>query len=228
MFLPFIRRGMFTKGNIPALVGIALSSAFILISLSKVMLATETSGASVPQTTKSAFPVTTLLATVFSGENISYAPSAEVISNWTMIRFVSFGLFLIIVLLWVLLLKRTWNPQKSIEFTNIGWLLALGGGGVLLFPYLLGNSHDYRLIFLIPLTAGALLLTASRPIVGGVLAICAGIAAMTSAAMVPLPNGFIWSTPALAVGDAALMVLLAGIVALWLTTAFTTQRQGFE
>jgi hypothetical protein len=41
--------------------------------------------------------------------------------------------------------------------------------------------------------------------------------------MVPTSSGFIWSTPALVVGDAALLILLSGIAALWLTTAFSKQ-----
>lgn len=227
MFLPFIHREMFTKRNMPALLAILVSAEFVLISLPNVLLATETSGASNPQTTKSAFAVTTLLASLFSGENISYGPTAEVVENWNTITIASYTLFVLTVAIWSLALSREKVRELSREHrtspTSIAWLFTLGGGGVLLFPYLLGNSHDYRLIFLIPLVAGALLLTSSKPISGAILAISAALAAMTSAAMVPLPNGFIWNTPALVIGDAALMITLAGIAALWLTTAFTQE-----
>ena len=225
MFLPFIHRKMFNKGNFPALLGMLLSGVFVLISFPSVLLASETSGASNPQTTKSAFSVTTLLATLFSGGNISYAPSADVVAQWPTIRLASYGLFVVTLAIWVVALS--WKPTTQKQTTFLGstsWIFAVGGGGVLLFPYLLGNSHDYRLIFLIPLTAGALLLTSTRPVVGSVLAFGATLTALTSAAMVPLPNGFMWNTPALVIGDAALMITLAGIAALWVTTAFSRER----
>lgn len=231
MFLPFIHRGIFTKANLPIILGGAFSAAFAIISIPNILLATETSGAGTPQTTKSAFAVTTLLATLYSGENISYGPTAEVVENWNTITIASYALFILTALIWSLAITRKPRTQGTTDSTettqprnNIAWVLTLGGGGVLLFPFLLGNSHDYRLIFLIPMTAGAVLLSNTRATIGTILAVCAGIAAATSAAMVPLPNGFIWNTPALVLGDAALMIALAGIAALWLTTAFTQQR----
>jgi hypothetical protein len=225
MFLPFIHRSIFTKANLPVILGGALSAAFAIISIPNILLATETSGAGTPQTTKSAFAVTTLLATLYSGENISYGPTAEVVDNWNTITIASYALFILTTLIWSFALTRKPRTQATAQpRNNVAWVLTLGGGGVLLFPYLLGNSHDYRLIFLIPLTAGAVLLSNTRATIGTLLAICAGIAAATSAAMVPLPNGFIWNTPALVIGDAALMIALAGVAALWITTFFTQQK----
>jgi len=43
--------------------------------------------------------------------------------------------------------------------------------------------------------------------------------------MIPTPNGLIWPTPALVVGDTSLLILLSGIAALWLATAFTTPKR---
>ena len=224
MFLPFIHRGMFHKRNGAVLTGLALSAIFGIISIPNILLATETSRAADPQTTKSAFAVTTLLATLFSGENISYGPTAEVVTNWTTITIASYALFILATLIWILILVTRSNPTNSTisnsnnsSSSNFAWTLTLGGAGVLLFPYLVGNSHDYRLIFLIPFAAGAALLSNNRPVLGTTFAIATGVTALTSAAMVPLPNGFIWSTPALVCGDVALMIALAGSVALWLT-----------
>jgi hypothetical protein len=217
---------MFTKRNTAIILGGALSVLFILVSIPSVMQAAETSRATTPQTTKSAFSVTTLLATAFSGNSNSYLPTNEVADNWGTITIASYALFVISVITWVAILltknrglNRT-HPPQELDRGGVAWLLTLGGGGVLLFPYLLGNSHDYRLIFLIPTAAGAALLAQSRPVTGSILAISAAGAAVTSAAMVPLPNGFIWPSPVLVAGDAALMVLLSGVAALWLTTAF--------
>lgn len=231
MFLPFIHRNMFAKKNPAVFIGLALSAIFVLVSLPSVLQATETSGAHDPKTTKSAFGVTTLLATAFSGENLFYEASNEVINNWKTITIASYVLFIVATMIWIAIListrtrgGRTHNKQTS-EREQLPWTLTLGSGGVLLFPYLLGNNHDYRLMFLIPLAAGAALLSARHPIAGTFLAVCAGITAITSAPMIPTPNGLIWPTPALVVGDTSLLILLSGIAALWLATAFTTPKR---
>lgn len=230
MFLPFIHRNMFAKKNLAVIIGLTLSAIFVLVSLPSVLQATETSGAHDPKTTKSAFGVTTLLATVFSGENLLYEASNEVIKNWQTITIASYVLFIVATVIWIaiLIVARTKNlttqNKSANEREQLPWILTMGSGGVLLFPYLLGNNHDYRLIFLIPLAAGAALLSARRPVLGTLFAVCAGITALTSAPMIPTPNGLIWPTEILIVGDASLIFLLSGIAALWLTTAFTNTK----
>ena len=230
MFLPFIHRNMFARRNLAVFIGLTLSAIFVLVSLPSVLQATETSGAHDPKTTKSAFGVTTLLATVFSGENLLYEASNEVIKNWQTITIASYVLFIAATIIWVaiLIIARTkiltTQNKSANEREQLPWILTLGSGGVLLFPYLLGNNHDYRLVFLIPLAAGAALLSARRPVAGTLLAVSAVITAVTSAPMVPTPNGLIWPTEILIVGDASLLLLLSGIAALWLTTAFTNTK----
>jgi cytochrome bd-type quinol oxidase subunit 2 len=230
MFLPFIHRNMFAKKNPAVLIGLVLSAIFVLVSLSNVLQATETSGAYDQKTTKTAFGVTTLLATLFSGKNLFYDASNEVVNNWQTIIISSYILFVIATIIWVAVLisaqtrgELAHNNLAS-EREQLPWILTLGSGGVLLFPYLLGNNHDYRLIFLIPLAAGAALLSARRAVVGPLLAVCAGITAITSAPMIPTSNGLNWPAPALVAGDTSLLILLSGVVALWLTTAFTTPK----
>jgi hypothetical protein len=231
MFLPFIHRNMFVKKNLAVLIGLALSTIFVLVSLPNVLQATETSGAHDPKTTKSAFGVTTLLATAFSGQNLFYEASNEVINNWQTITIASFVLFFAATIIWMAILinartrSQTTDINLADEREQLPWILTLGSGGVLLFPYLLGNNHDYRLIFLIPLAAGAALLSTRRPVVGTLLAVCAGISALTSAPMITTSSGFSWPTDVLIVGDASLLILLSGVAALWLTTAFTTSKR---
>ena len=231
MFLPFIHRNMFTKKNPAVLMGLALSVAFILVSLPSVLQATDTSGARDPKTTKSAFGVTTLLATIFSGENLFYIATNRVIENWQSITIASYALFFVATIIWIAILinARNRNQITNINLTDqreqLPWILTLGSGGVLLFPFLLGSNNDYRLIFLIPLAAGAALLSARRPVLGTLFAVCAGITALTSAPMIPTPNGLIWPREVLILGDAGLLILLSGSAALWLTTAFTSSRK---
>jgi hypothetical protein len=231
MFLPFIHRNMFAKKNLAVFIGLTLSIIFVLVSLPNVLLATETSGAHDPKTTKSVFGVTTLLATIFSGNNIFYEASDEVTNNWQAITIASYILFIVVTIIWIAFLIAARNKNQTTqdnlanECEQLPWILTLGSGGVLLFPFLLGNNQDYRLIFLIPLAAGAALLSTRRPVVGTLLAVCAGIAAITSAPMIPTPNGFIWPTPVLVIGDASLLILLSGIATLWITTAFAKTRK---
>ena len=231
MFLPFIHRNMFIKKNLAVFIGLTLSAIFVLVSLPSVLQATETSGAHYAKTTKSAFGITTLLATVFSGENLLYEASNEVIKNWQTITIASYVLFVVATIIWIAILLTAQTKNQSTqnnsanEREQLPWILTLGSGGVLLFPYLLGNNHDYRLIFLIPLAAGAALLSARRPVLGTLFAVCAGITALTSAPMIPTPNGLIWPREVLILGDAGLLILLSGIAALWLTTAFTSNRK---
>jgi hypothetical protein len=221
MFLPFINRSLFTKANKAVLIGLALSAVFLFWSISDVLLATNTSGASTPQTTKSAFSVTTLLATVYSPESVTHVPSAEVVTNWSTIKLASYAIFIALVITWIAILKIRRTSTQSLPTTSGAWILTLGAGGVLLFPYLLGNSHDYRLIFLIPLLTGSLLLSQENKTIGITLTIAAAIAAITSASMIATPNGWELPTPLMILGDAALMVLLSGITALWATTALS-------
>ena len=234
MFLPFVHRNMFVKKNLAVFIGLALSAIFVLVSLPSVLQATETSGAHDPKTTKSAFGVTTLLATAFSGENLFYEANNEVINNWQSITIASYGLFILAIIIWVAILITASNRRETTkkilanELEQLPWILTLGSGGVLLFPYLLGNNHDYRLIFLIPLAAGAALLSERLPVTGTLLAVCAGITAITSAPMIQTPSGLIWPNEVLLMGDASLLILLSGTAALWLTTAFTTFRKEVE
>jgi hypothetical protein len=231
MFLPIIHRNMFVKKNLPMLIGLALSVAFVLVSMPSVLQATETSDAHDPKTTKSAFGVTTLLATIFSGENFFYIATNRVIENWQLITIASYALFFAATIIWVAILinartrNQTTNNYLADQREQLSWILTLGSGGVLLFPYLLGNNNDYRLIFLIPLAAGAVLLSEQRPVIGTLLAMCAVITALTSAPMIPTPSGFTWPREVLILGDISLMILLSGIVTLWLTTAFLTRKE---
>lgn len=231
MFLPFIHRNMFIKKNLAVFIGLTLSAIFVLVSLPSVLQATETSGAHDPKTTKSAFGVTTLLATAFSGENLFYEANNEVINNWQTITIASYGLSILAIIIWVAILITASNRRETTkkilanELEQLPWVLTLGSGGVLLFPYLLGNNHDYRLIFLIPLAAGAALLSEVRPVTGTLLAVCAGITALTSAPMITTSSGFSWPNLALLVGDTGLLILISGIAALWVTTAFATPKR---
>ena len=226
MFLPFVNRSLFSKLNRAALLGLALSALFLIWSIPNVLMAASTSGASEPQTTKSGFSVTTMLATVLTGPDFSYDPTPDVVDNWTTIKLVSYAIFITLLITWMLILRLHGSDTKNLPTTSRAWILTMGSGGVLLFPYLLGNSHDYRLIFLIPLVTGALLLSQEHRLVGITLTITATISALTSASMIPTPNDFKLAPNLIIFGDLSLMVLLSGVAALWLSTAFNKPKVG--
>ena len=224
MFLPFLNRSLFSKLNRAAMLGLALSSLFLIWSIPSVLIAASTSGASEPQTTKSGFSVTTMLATLLTGPDFSYVPTPDVVENWTTIKLISYAIFIALLLTWMLILRLPRSGRNNLPTTSRAWILTMGSGGVLLFPYLLGNSHDYRLIFLIPLVTGALLLSQEHRLVGITLTITATISALTSASMIATPNDFKLAPNLVIFGDLSLMVLLSGIAALWLSTAFNKPK----
>ncbi len=224
MFLPFLNRSLFSKLNRAALLGLALSALFLIWSIPNVLMAASTSGASEPQTTKSGFSVTTMLATLLTGPDFSYVPTPDVVDNWTTIKLISYAIFIALLLTWMLILRLPRSGRNNLPTTSRAWILTMGSGGVLLFPYLLGNSHDYRLIFLIPLVTGALLLSQEHRLVGITLTITATISALTSASMIPTPNDFKLAPNLIIFGDLSLMVLLSGVAALWLSTAFNKAK----
>ncbi len=206
MFIPFI--GATKKVNRIALGAFAVSVIYLLVELPNLLQATEASRANTPQTTKSAFGVTTMLATLFSDDPLLFDPSNDVIANWSTIRVTSVALFIVTVAVALSLLRKV--PITLNSTTT----LLLGSGGVLLLPYMVGTSHDYRLIFLIPVIAAAAALPVSTFSV--TIALTSVFALLTSAAIVPTPQGWLSPTPLLVVGDAALMIALATTAALWL------------
>ena len=224
MFLPFLNRSLFTKLNRAALLGLALSALFLIWSIPNVLIAASTSGASEPQTTKSGFSVTTMLATLLTGPDFSYVPTPDVVENWTTIKLISYAIFIALLITWMLILLLPRSGRNNLPTTSRAWILTMGSGGVLLFPYLLGNSHDYRLIFLIPLVTGALLLSQEHRLVGITLTITATISALTSASMIATPNDFKLAPNLIIFGDLSLMILLSGVAALWLSTAFNKPK----
>lgn len=206
MFLPFI--GATKRFNPIALGALGVSVLYLLIELPNLLQATEASNATEPQTTKSAFGATTMLATLFSGDPLRFDPPSDVVANWSTIRLASFALFILTVGIALMFLRKTKVA------TSMATTLLLGSGGVLLLPYLAGISHDYRLIFLIAVIAASAALPTSK--LSLTLALASTVALITSAAMVPTPQGWLWPTPLLIIGDAALMIVLAAITALWM------------
>ncbi len=208
MFLPFIRRG---SPNIPALIGVLLSVLFLILSFQNLQLASSTSRADLPTTTKSAFGAAPALATFFTSDPIGYQPVAWTADNWPAMRLAGALLFIAVAIISALLIRR--SQMEELLDIPTAWGLLLGSAGVLVLPYLLGASHDYRLIFLLPMVVGALIwlstCTGPAKVLPLVVLIGALAALLTGAAMIPTPAGLIWPKFMLVIGDIGLLLALA-------------------
>jgi hypothetical protein len=122
---------------------------------------------------------------------------------------------LVTLLMWLYLRYSATNMEISPQGTRN---LLLGGAGVIVVPYLLGSSHDYREMFLLPVVAAGLVMVQqgpSRPVAITFLAGCFATL-VTGSAMVPTDSGFLWPKAAMIIGDVGLLAVLTLATALWL------------
>ena len=213
MFLAFANKDALRQRPWAVIAAIAASGLFLLASLPQIMQAAETSGSAVPQTTMSAFGLTTTIATPFSGSPLFYFPPENIGQMWPTLRIIGFIAFAAATAVAYLIVRRIPLPATS----SLAWTLTVGSGGVLLLPYLIGSSHDYRLVFLIPLLAGAALwwgTSPHRPGLPAFLVLASTLALVTSASMVPTSQEWRWPTWLVIVGDIGLFCVLAFTAAL--------------
>jgi len=226
MFLAFANWDTIAKRKWAVITGVVISGAFLLISIPQLRQAAQTSDSDVPQTTMSAFGLTNTIASPLSGPRLSYLPPANVAEAWPTLRIIGFILFAIAIAGIYLLVRRLELPPAN----SLAWVLTIGSGGVLLLPYLIGSSHDYRLIFLIPFIAGLGLWWggarhARATHLAPALITLATLALVTSASMLPTPQGWRWPTWLVIAGDIGLFAILAATAALALSMALRTIRR---
>jgi len=219
MFLAFTNRETFTQRRWAPIVAAALSGVFLIISLPNMLQAAETSGSGNPQTSMSAFGLTATIATPLSGSPLYYGPPENIAAMWPTLRIVGLASFLVLVAALFFTIRNLQLPDT----TSPAWTLTIGSGSVLLLPYLIGSSHDYRLIFLIPLITGAGLWLGSKEAkparaIPTVIITAATFSALTSASMLPTPQGWRWPSWVIVIGDVGLAITLALIAALVILT----------
>ena len=213
MFLAFANKDALRQRPWAVITAVAASGAWLLASLPEIMQAAETGDSAVPQTTMSAFGLTTTVATPLSGSPLFYYPPENIAEMWPTLRIIGFIAFAAASGLAYLIVRRIALPDTS----SSAWTLTVGSGGVLLLPYVIGSSNDYRLIFLIPLLAGAALwwgTSPDRPVLPAFLVLTSTIALVTSASMVPTPQDWRWPTWFVITGDIGLFCILALTAAL--------------
>ena len=218
MFLAYANWHTVTKRKWPVLTAVAISSLFLLLSTPQLRQAAQTSESGLPQTTMSAFGLTNTIASPLAGPTLTYLPPADVADAWPALRLLGFVLFAVVVAGGYLIVRRIELPSAD----SLPWVLTIGSSGVLLVPYLIGSSNDYRLIFLIPFIAGLGLWWGGTYNFGAdrlppVLMTMATLALLTSASMLPTPQGWRWPTWLVIVGDVGLFAILAATAALALS-----------
>ncbi len=222
LFLPFLGSGRRRPLAVTAFVA---STLWLLTSLPEVRQAMSASRSNEPVTTRSSFGSPVLLSTWFSSEPLPYRLDAPLLERWNVYRACGIGLLVLIAALSVLPAAR----DPSIDSAPaLGANLVLGGSGVLLAPFLVGASHDYRLVFLLPVLVGALLWWGPYPGWRGfrpaVMAIAALLALVTGAPMMTTSWGFHWPKGVLLLGDMSITVVLGASLAAWIEACLWPHR----
>lgn len=209
LFLAFVDKSVLKRRHWVILTAATASLIFLLLNIPELRTAAEASRSGVPQTSVSAFGLTASIATTLSLHSLAESPPEGVAKQWAMLRIVGLAIFAVAVVASTYLLRAVTLPRPL----TVSWTLTIGSGGVLLLPYVLGSSHDYRLIFLVPLIAGAGIWGGSsasgpRAHLPWLLIGLATAAAATSTSMVPTPQGWQWPPWSLVLGDICLFGLL--------------------
>ena len=220
LYAPFVRRG---RPHWPAIAAIGASIAFLLLSWSDIQQAMDTSRAGEPATSQSQFGASATIATLLSDAPITGIPSPGVIDQWTTVRLVAIAMVVMAVALAVVAVRPT--TRAALDAMPVAYALFVGSTGVLAIPYVLGSSHDYRQVFLLPALVGALAwLAGSRgrsAWLPAVVVVAIPVSMLTGASMILTPSDaigpkeFIWSKEALLVGDLALLLVLAVGAGVW-------------
>ncbi|HAN70810.1 MAG TPA: hypothetical protein DCQ36_04360, partial [Actinobacteria bacterium] len=184
---------------LPLLVA-AGTAGWLLLNLDDVLLASRTAGSDVPSTTRIMFSATTGFVTWLTEDPGAFFPAEGQELPMGLLRVL--GVLIVLAFaagFWLLLRRMPDAPYSS-------WLLITGGGFILLIPYVLGESNDYRLIVLLLPLAGLLRWRAAAAATGWLWVVVGLIVAalLTGSAMVPNEFGFLMPKPVLLLGDLAL------------------------
>jgi hypothetical protein len=221
LFAPFVRRG---RPRWAALVALALSLLFLALSWSDLQQAMATSRTGEPATSQSQFGAMAMIATILSNAPITGIPSADVVAHWDTVRIASFVVVALAVGLATIAIPRT--SLRSLDGIPVAYSLVVGCTGVLLIPYALGSSHDYRQVFLLPALAGTLVWlsasTGKAMLLPGLMSFAITLSMVTGASMILTPSGvpgpdeFIWPKAAITAGDIGLLFALATGAGIWI------------
>jgi hypothetical protein len=196
------------------LIAAGICTLILLVNFSDLIQARETAKANLPSTTRILFSSTTGLVTLLTEDPTAFFPAEGQVINMVALRILGSVIFATWVAVFLVLLRRIASPPYA------SWLLITGGGFLLLLPYFLGDSNDYRLIGLLLPLAGVLHWRnrGSARLWFPVTLIL--FALITGSAMVTNEFGFLMPKPAIFVGDLALAGALGFTTSVWLRAWF--------
>ena len=207
--------------------GGAATIVFLIWNFNDLLLAQSTARSDVMSTTRIMFSSSTGIVTWLVADPLAFNPLEGQVLNSTQLKVSGALIFLVIIALLTVLLHKS---KTSIALTDgAPWYLIVGGSFILAVPYLIGESNDYRLLFLLLPLTGILIWIGEGgpqrllwPIVAALVFSC-----LTGSSMITNDAGFIIPKAALIIGDFALAVALAFGVAVWCwawTSKFAARR----
>lgn len=192
------------------LIAAGVCTLILVVNFSDLIQARETAKADQPSTTRILFSSTTSLVTLLTEDPAAFFPAEGQMIDMVTLRIIGSVIFATWVAVFFVLLRGIESPPYA------SWLLITGGGFLLLLPYFLGDSNDYRLIGLLLPLAGVLHWRnrGSARLWFPVILIL--VALITGSAMVPNEFGFLMPKPVIIAGDLALAGGLGFTGAVWL------------
>lgn len=207
------------------LISAGAAGLFLLLNFGDLLIAREVSKSDLPSTTRILFSSTTGIVTLLTEDPYAFFPAADQDINMTLIRVMG----ALLVIAWVIcffLLAR--NQRPTTQMPDATWLLVVGGGFILVVPYFLGDSNDYRLIGLVLPLAGILrwLASGQAPRYLWLPTILIVVSMLTGSSMIANEYGFILPKGVLVAGDLALAGVMGFVIATWLTAWLIRPKSG--
>jgi hypothetical protein len=199
---------------IAAAAGVA-TIVFLIWNFDDLLLAQGAARSNVMSTTRIMFSSTTGIVTWLVEDPLAFNPAEGQVLNSTLLKVIGALIFFVLIALFTVLLRRN---KTSIALTDgPSWYLIVGGTFILALPYLIGDSNDYRLLFLLLPLSGILIWIGHGgphrllwPIVAALVFSC-----LTGSSMITNDFGSIIPKGVLIVGDITLAVGLAFGIAVW-------------
>ena len=194
---------------------------FLIWNFDDLLQAQGTARSNILSTTRIMFSSTTGIVTALVEDPLAFNPPEGQTLNATALKIIGALILILLVAIFTIAMSRL-NIEAP---TGSPWYLIVGGTFILAIPYVLGESNDYRLLFLLLPLAGILVWIGQ----GGPgkllwpITIALVFACLTGASMITNDSGFIVPKLALIIGDLALAITLSFGVAVWVR-AWTEKR----
>ena len=194
----------------------AATVVFLVWNFDDLLIAQGTARSNILSTTRVMYSSTSGIVTWLVEDPFAFNPPEGQELNTTALKVIGALIFLALIIIFTAIIRRA---AAVSTISDASWYLIVGGTFILAVPYLLGESNDYRLLFLLMPLAGMLTWIGQGgpqkllwPIVITLVFAC-----LTGASMIANDAGFIAPKTALIIGDLTLAITLSFGVAVWST-----------